>query len=101
MLFLVRNESTSRRHLLYGRLEQVAQVPPRLFAKDVRMARKNQPMKRKPGRPPSPKGKRPHVVKVSLHADELQALMDVTNAPAQYLREAGLDKAKLSNDTNT
>ena len=57
--------------------------------------------KRKPGRPPSLKGKRPHVVKVSLHADELQALMEVTNAPAQYLREAGLDKAKLiSNDTN-
>ena len=50
--------------------------------------------KRKPGRPPSPKGARPHIVKVSLHADELQALMDVTNAPAQYLREAGLDKAK-------
>ena len=58
--------------------------------------------KRKPGRPPSPKGPRPHIVKVSLHADELKALMEVTNAPAQYLREAGLDKAKLiSNDTNT
>ena len=57
--------------------------------------------KRKPGRPPSLKGKRPHIVKVSLHADELQALMEVTNAPAQWLREAGLDKAKLSNDTNT
>ena len=52
--------------------------------------------KRKPGRPPSLKGKRPHIVKVSLHADELQTLLDVTNAPAQWLREAGLDKAKRS-----
>ncbi len=51
-------------------------------------------MKRKPGRPPSLKGSRKHIVKVSLHADELQALMEVTNAPAQYLREAGLDRAK-------
>ena len=50
--------------------------------------------KRKPGRPPSLKGTRKHIVKVSLHADELQALMDVTNAPAQWLREAGLDRAK-------
>jgi hypothetical protein len=57
--------------------------------------------KRKPGRPPSLKGTRKHIVKVSLHADELQTLLDVTNAPAQWLREAGLDKAKLSNDTNT
>ena len=57
--------------------------------------------KRKPGRPPSLKGKRPYIVKVSLHADELDRLLEVTNAPAQYLREAGLDKAKLSNDTNT
>lgn len=50
--------------------------------------------KRKPGRPPSKKGPRKNIVKVSLHADELQTLMDVTNAPAQWLREAGLDKAK-------
>ena len=57
--------------------------------------------KRKPGRPPSLKGTRPNVVKVSLHHDELEALLKVTNAPAQYLREAGLDKAKLSSDTNT
>ena len=48
-------------------------------------------MKRKPGRPKSPNGARKNIVKVSLHADELQALMDVTNAPAQWLREAGLD----------
>jgi hypothetical protein len=51
-------------------------------------------MKRKPGRPPSPKGPRKNIVKVSLYADELQALLSVTNAPAQWLREAGLDKAK-------
>ena len=51
-------------------------------------------MKRKPGRPPSPKGARKKIVKESLHADELQTLLDVTNAPAQWLREAGLDKAK-------
>jgi len=57
-------------------------------------------MKRKPGRPTSPKGSRKHIVKVSLYADELEALLKVTNAPAQYLREAALDKAKLSNDEN-
>jgi len=50
--------------------------------------------KRKPGRPPSPNGARKQVVKVSLHQDELAALLAVTNAPAQWLREAGLDKAK-------
>jgi len=56
--------------------------------------------KRKRGRPKSTKGPRGEVVKVSLHHDELEALLKVTNAPAQYLREAGLATAKFHNDTN-
>ena len=50
--------------------------------------------KRKPGRPPSPKGARPHIVKVSLHADELAEILAKTNAPAQYMREVTLSQIR-------
>lgn len=56
-------------------------------------------MKRKPGRPATAKGPRKHIVKVSLHGDELAALLEATNAPAQYMREAAM--AKLSTDEQT
>jgi hypothetical protein len=53
-----------------------------------------QPMnKRPPGRPPSPRGPRTEIVKVSLHPDELQAILRLTNAPAQFLREAAMEVA--------
>jgi hypothetical protein len=32
-------------------------------------------------------------VKVSLHPDELQAILRLTNAPAQFLREAAMEVA--------
>ena len=50
--------------------------------------------KRKPGRQPSEKGPRKEIVKVSLRADELAAILEVTSAPARYMREAALAQAK-------
>jgi hypothetical protein len=50
--------------------------------------------KRKPGRPKSPKGPRNHIVKVSLHADELADILAQTNAPAQYMREVTLSQIR-------
>jgi len=46
--------------------------------------------KRTPGRPKGPKGPRTRIVKVSLHPDELNAILKLTNAPAQFLRESAL-----------
>jgi hypothetical protein len=53
------------------------------------------------GRPRTEKGARPEIVKVSLHTDELNDILKVTNAPAAYLREAGLDKARKSKSNTT
>jgi hypothetical protein len=50
--------------------------------------------KRTPGRPKGPKGPRTRIVKVSLHPDELNAILKITNAPAQYLRESALLQAR-------
>lgn len=49
---------------------------------------------RKPGRPTTPEGPRKHIVKVSLNDKELEAITNVTNAPAQFMREAALKVAK-------
>lgn len=38
--------------------------------------------------------RRDEIVKVSLNKGELSEIMKATNAPAQYLREAGLEKAR-------
>lgn len=56
--------------------------------------------KRKPGRPAPKGGTRKNVVKVSLNDVELAAIEKVTDAPAQYLREAGLEKAKNTKANN-
>jgi hypothetical protein len=50
--------------------------------------------KRKPGRPKSAKGPRNHIVKVSLHADELAEILAQTNAPAAYMREVTLSQIR-------
>jgi hypothetical protein len=50
--------------------------------------------KRPPGRPPGPRGARTEIVKVSLHPDELNAILKLTNAPAQFLRESALLQAR-------
>ena len=50
--------------------------------------------KRKPGRPAPKGGARKNVVKVSLNDGELAAIEKVTDAPASFLREAGLTKAR-------
>ena len=50
--------------------------------------------KRKPGRPRNPEGSRTEIVKVSLHADELAAILKATDAPAAFLREHGLKAAR-------
>jgi len=49
--------------------------------------------KRPPGRPRTEKGTRSEIVKVSLHPDELETIMKVTDAPASFLREHGLKAA--------
>jgi hypothetical protein len=53
-------------------------------------------IKRTPGRPKGPKGPRTRIVKVSLHPDELNAILKFTNAPAQYLRECALSFARYT-----
>ena len=52
--------------------------------------------KRTPGRPKGPKGPRTLIVKVSLHPDELNAILKLTNAPAQFLRESALLQARYN-----
>lgn len=54
--------------------------------------------KRLPGRPRNPAGSRTEVVKVSLHPYELELINKATDAPANFLREAGLAKAKRMAD---
>ena len=51
------------------------------------------PKKRPPGRPRTEKGTRSETVKVSLHPDELETIMNATDAPAAFLREHGLKAA--------
>ena len=51
-------------------------------------------IRRKPGRPASAKGPRKHIVKVSLHADELAEILAKTNAPAAYMREVTLSQIR-------
>ena len=50
--------------------------------------------KRPIGRPRTEKGQRHEIVKVSLHADELAAILKATDAPAAFLREHGLKAAE-------
>lgn len=58
------------------------------------MAKVKSAKKNPVGRPRTKKGPRAEVVKVSLHKDELATIMKVTDAPASFLREAGLEKAR-------